>query len=900
MAHTPEVDWDPRSAGAGGVMSPFEEELALLRAVQAEVLASEGTSGLAEDVQQLEEAVASGDVEAAAAIVAEMTPQRAEEVALAVTVSLHLVNLVEEREHARLIRLEDRDEDESDSEWPSLRAVSPTADAVARLEVHPVLTAHPTEARRRAVVSATRRIAEQLDRHQDPRNGATERRVARRRLTEEIEVLWRTEPLRRDRPGPLDEVRTVLPIFEQTLARIVPRLYRETERAIGAAEPGSAPPQVPAFVRFGSWIGSDRDGNPFVTADVTREAAALQAQQALAVLQGATDRVARMLTLHERRTPPSGELRDRLAMDAAAHPELFAEVARSSPGEPHRQALLLAAARLAATRRRDMDLGYRGPEELLADLRMVQRSLAGAGACRTAYGEVQHVIWQVETFGFHLAELEVRQHSLVHEAVLADLLPHVAGTSGDPASLVADAGLLDRLARDGWDAGGSSPSPTTDAGVELLATFRSMGAIQRRWGERACGRYVVSFTKSAAHLVAVRALARLAVGSGHLRLDVVPLFETYDDLAGAVGVLDEWVALPSEAECLDARGRRLEVMVGYSDSAKDVGPVSATLALYRSQEALVEWAEKRQITLTLFHGRGGSLGRGGGPLNRAIVAQPPGSVSGRFKVTEQGEVIAARYANATIGQRHLERVTAAVLQAGSEDVARRNDDAAERFADLGARMERAAREAFLSLVETEGFADFMAAVTPLEEIGQLRLGSRPPKRAGAMVGRDLADLRAIPWVFAWSQSRINLAGWYGLGAGMEAAGTIEDLRTAWEEWPLFAMLVDTAEMSLAKTDRAIAERYLAFGGRPELAGAILDELDRTTRLVLEVLDQEEMLAAKPRLHDAVALRRVPVGALSHLQLRALRELREGAVGERTHAQLLLAVNGIAAGLQNTG
>ena len=265
------------------------------------------------------------------------------------------------------------------------------------------------------------------------------------------------------------------------------------------------------------------------------------------------------------------------------------------------------------------------------------------------------------------------------------------------------------------------------------------------------------------------------------------------------------------------------------------------------------------------------MGRGGGPVHRAILAQPPGSVAGRFKVTEQGEVIAARYSNSTIGQRHLERVTAAVLQSGTSEVSARNTAAATRFAGMAERLEHAARTAYLDLVGTEGFADYFAAATPLEEIGQLRLGSGPPKRAGNLVGRDLADLRAIPWVFAWSQARINLAGWYGLGSGLAAAGTMRELRTAWRYWPLFAMLIDTAEMSLAKTDRALAQRYLQLGDRPELAERILAELDRSTELVLAVVGETELLGGKRRLRDAVALRRAPVNALSHLQLRALRE-----------------------------
>lgn len=875
----------------------FAAELALLRAALDEVLAEESGPDAAAAVTELEAAVERGDVHGARALVDGVTDDQADELARALHTSLHLVNLAEERHHARVLRAEERQPDLSSSEWPSLGGPDGHPATLEGLEIRPVLTAHPTEARRRAIVAALGRIDEQLHRLEDPRNGPGEQAVARRRLVEEVEVLWRTEPLRRTRPGPLDEVRTMVGVFERTLVRIVPRLYR----AVGATVLDDLTPtgaaRVAPFLRFGSWIGGDRDGNPRVTASVTRAAMGIQADAALRLIGESVERVGRMLTLDEGRTPPTAELRSALAMDSAAYPDLVADLERSSPGEPHRQKLLLAAARADASRRRDADLGYREVEELLGDLRLVQRSLEAAGARRAAGGELQHLIWQVETFGFHLAELEVRQHSMVHREVLVDLLGQVPDRPGSAEEAARDPAYLDDLAARGWPAG---VSPTTDVGAEVLATLRVMATLQERWGRSCCGRYIVSFTQGAADLAGVAALARLAVGDRPLRLEVVPLFETHDDLQRAVPVLDEWIALPGVHRGLEERGRRLEVMVGYSDSAKDVGPTSATLTLYRAQEALVRWAERHAVTLTLFHGRGGSLGRGGSPLHQAILAQPPGSVAGRFKVTEQGEVISARYANATVGQRHLERVTAAVLSAGTSAVSGRNDAAAARFSELEARLEGAARQAYRDLIETEGFADFFAAVSPLEEIGHLRLGSRPPKRAGALVGRALADLRAIPWVFAWSQARVNLAGWYGLGTGLEAVGDPDELQEAYRSWPLFAMLVDAAEMSLAKTDRGIAEQYLALGDRPELAAAILGEMDRTRRWVLAVVEGDVLLEGKARLREALTRRAAPVGALSHLQLRALRRLRAGEVAPHLEAQLLLTVNGVAAGLQNTG
>jgi phosphoenolpyruvate carboxylase len=385
-----------------------------------------------------------------------------------------------------------------------------------------------------------------------------------------------------------------------------------------------------------------------------------------------------------------------------------------------------------------------------------------------------------------------------------------------------------------------------------------------------------------------------------MRLDVVPLFETGEDLRRCTATLDEWIATAGPPE-------RLEVMLGYSDSAKDVGPLSATLLLYDAQASLAAWAAEHDVALTLFHGRGGSLGRGGGPVNRAILAQPPGSVAGRFKITEQGEVIFARYGNPKIAERHIEQVTSAVLLAETAEVSTRNSDAAARFADLGTTMEEASRATYRELVETDGFPDFFAHVSPLEELADLALGSRPSRRPGGESGkgRSLDDLRAIPWVFAWSQTRCNLTGWYGLGSGLAAAPSIEDLRTAYREWPLFTALIDNAEMSLAKTDRAVAERYLELGDRPDIAGRILAELDLTTSRVLGVLGADRLLAGRRILAAAVDLRNPYVDALSHLQLRALRALRAGefrddAEQRRLRGLLLLSVNGVAAGLQNTG
>jgi phosphoenolpyruvate carboxylase len=878
----------------------FAADVALLTRLQDAVLEESGAGQVLLATRELLDGVegAGDDPSRLAPLTDHLSAAELEQVARALTVHFHLVNLAEERHRVRAFLGAGTGPD-GRGPWPSLQTERLDVAALQRLRLHPVLTAHPTEARRRAVSAALRRIGHQLDRYDDPTRGETERRVALRRLREELEVLWRTAYLRTTRPTPYDEVRTAMAVFDDTMLRLVPRLYRSAEAAIAETEPGTTSPQVPAFLRFGSWIGGDRDGNPFVTADVTRQTVGIQAEHALRTLAASVDRVGRTLTLDAASTPPSRALRDALARAAVANPEAAAAISVSSPDEPHRQLMLHAAARIEATRRGRLDHAYRSPEELTADLRLVQESLAGAGAARAAYGELQNLVWQVETFGFHLAELEVRQHSAVHQATLVELLAQVDGIT-DPAAAAQDAALLDRLATEGWP---EQVEAVGDDAQEVLNTLRVMAWLQERWGPRCCGRYVVSFSRTAADLAAVRALGRLAVGDQRLRLDVVPLFETGEDLRRCAEVLDGWWELSSTQRWVGETGGAVEVMVGYSDSSKDVGPVSATLGLYDAQARLTDWAQERGVELTLFHGRGGSLGRGGGPVHRAILAQPPGSVGLRFKVTEQGEVIFARYGHVTIGQRHLERVTSAVLRAATPEIERRNAEAAGRFAGLRTRLDEAARAAYRSLVDTPGFADVVALSSPLEEIGELRMGSRPVRRSGAEAGRDLADLRAIPWVFAWSQTRANVPGWFGLGSAMAAVGDRDLLRAAAREWPLFGALLDVAEMSLAKSDRRLAEHFLALGGRPDITEIVLAEMDLTHRWLLDVLEEDDLLDREPALQTAVAMRSRYVDALSVVQLRALREMRAAPTPEGQASWrrvMLMAVNGVAAGLQNTG
>jgi len=851
----------------------------MLGEILGQVVAEYGGAALLRDVELLRRSVIRARDDAAyelqaEKVVASWSLSRATAVARAFACYFHLANLAEEHHRARVLR----ERDQGPKPLPeSLAATVRTLKSrhgarrlkqiLADFEVHPVFTAHPTEARRRAVVTAIRRAGEQLDRLDDATRSEGERAEARRRLVEEVDILWRTGQLRATQVQPLDEVRSVMAVFDETLFLVVPEIYRALDRALSPRDSGRRPSLAPAFLRFGSWVGGDRDGNANITAAVTAATMPIQAEHVLTALENATNRVGRALTADAATTPPSPRLRRRLAAFRSADPKRFAELETRSPSEPHRQFLIHVSDRIRATRTGDAKRKFARAAGLLEDLQIAQASLAAAGAVRLAYGELQNLIWQVETFGFHLAELEVRQHSLIHAHALTEVR-----------------------------SGGKRSAATR----EVLDTLGAMAALQAGFGPEACRRYVVSFTRDVDDIAAVYELARHATGGIAPILEVIPLFETVADLRRSPAVMDAMLKLGHVRRRLARSGRRLEVMLGYSDSTKEVGPLTATLALYHAQEELTRWAARNGLRLTLFHGRGGALGRGGGPANRAVRAQAPGSVGGRFKVTEQGEVIFARYGNRAIARRHLEQVASAVLEASAPVTRRRARPPAERFRRLALQVDDAARAAYRALVEAEGFAGWFGQVSPIEELSRLRIASRPARRHG---GASLDDLRAIPWVFAWSQMRLNLPGWFGLGSAM-SAGDLDELREAYAEWPLFNVLLDNAEMSLAKTDRRIAERYLDLGARPDMTARVLAEYDLTVDRVLAVTGHARLLENHRVLSWAVELRNPYVDALSHIQLHTLEALRGEVIDQLERARLeqvlLVTVNGVAAGLQNTG
>ncbi len=596
------------------------------------------------------------------------------------------------------------------------------------------------------------------------------------------------------------------------------------------------------------------------------------------------------------------------------------QLRRRFPDEPYRQRLGAIAERIRRTRAAmtgeasPRTGGYASAGALDAELASLQHALVEDGLGRVAWGEVADLRWQLAAFGFHLASLEVRQHAAVHRAALEALR---AGPSPDPDLEVA-------------------------AGVtlgEVLATFRAIARLQARFGVDACRRYVISFTTSPDDVAAVLELARIAAQPEPFGrpvpaladlppdlpvLDVVPLLESADALAGATELLDGLLGDAAYRAHLRDRGDAQEVMLGYSDSSKESGFLAANWLLYRAQEALVATARAHGIALTLFHGRGGALGRGGGPANRAILAQAPGSVDGRLKFTEQGEVIAAHYADATIAQRHLEQVTSAALLASTPAHERATAEAAAAGLSTMTELTAISKTAYRSLIERPAFAAFFRATTPIDLIAGLGLGSRPTARPGAGKGKaapattaspvdDIGSLRAIPWVFAWSQARANLPGWFGLGTALEAITgrggreVVDHLASLYRRWPFFASVLDNAELSLAKADLGTFHRYadLAEGAEATaIRGMIEAEYARSVRLLLLVTGRDRLLAGHPTLERSIDLRNPYVDALSAVQVELLGRLRQPDLAPADEAALRnvigVTINGIAAGLQNTG
>jgi phosphoenolpyruvate carboxylase len=779
--------------------------------------------------------------------------------------------------------------------------------------VSPVLTAHPTEVQRRSILDCEREIARLLQWRDRVDLTPGERAEFEAALYRQVLALWQTAMLRLSKLRVSDEIDNGLAFYRYTFLTGLPRIYAELEQGLGSIM-GEPPARLPAFLRMGSWIGGDRDGNPNVVAETLAAAIRAQATLAFSHYLDEIHRLGAELALSTRLVTPAAALH---ALAAAAH-----DANPHRRDEPYRQALVGMYARLARTATEWVGLSpphppqsslapYRTPAELLADLQLVRASLASHGAQALAAGRLDPLLRAVEVFGFHLAVLDLRQNADVHEAVVADLLA-AAGVHADYATL-AEPARVDLLVREL-----SGPrllfSPHLDYAARTaseLAILRTAAGIHDRYGADALPNYVISKCQSVSDLLEVAVLLK-EVGllrGERLAMNIIPLFETIDDLERADAIMRDAFALPCYRRWLAGRGRgdqdTQEVMLGYSDSNKDGGYVTANWSLYRAEQALVRAFAAHGVHLRLFHGRGGSVGRGGGPSYDAILAQPAGSVTGGLRITEQGEIIASKYSDPDLGRRNLETLVAATLEASLQDDAALGAGADAYYATMDALSSHAFRAYRALVYETPRFVDYFRASTPIAEIAELNIGSRPASRTAST---RIEDLRAIPWVFSWSQSRLMLPGWFGFGSAVDAwlgehPNGIELLREMHRQWPFFRSMLANMAMVLAKTDLAVASRYAELVGDGELRDSVFRRIAAEhARSLARVLDitHDVLLADQPALSRSIRDRLPYLDALNHLQVELLRRYRGGQTDERTKRAIHLTINGVAAGLRNSG
>lgn len=801
----------------------------------------------------------------------------------ACSMQLQLANIAEELERLRRRRAYD-----SDASVPQRESLAATAarlggvprqrvaEALQELDVRLVMTAHPTDATRRSVFDHQQSVWAIMEKLDDPRTGSSRRRALEDELREVLTTWWQTDEVRRVRPLVEDEVRRTLFFFEWVLFDAIPPLAAELSRCFDVPWPPTRP-----AVRFGSWAGGDMDGNPEVGPEAVARTLRLHRTTALRLLHRRVDALSREFSQADDHVFLSPALRASIDYDEAELPQ--AGTRRRNPHEPFRRKLGLISTRIQRARRREAG-GYTDPAELAADLELVRESLSSA---RVAGGSIARLLVQVRTFGFHLAALDVRQNAGPLQAATGSLIAGYddADEAGRQELLATAIAALE-----------GTRAPKSDREDPVLAAFAALAAGVRDYGPRALGSVIISMARQPSDvLCALFLLRRAGVGrDGLAALPIVPLFETVEDLRAGEATMEQLYADPAYATHLDGCERRQEIMLGYSDSAKDGGFISAQWELYAAQERLMASADAGGVRLRFFHGRGGSTSRGGGPSHRAIVAQPPGSIRGRIRITEQGEVISQRYAHPELAQRALEQTVSGVVLATLAPPAKppvRWRDAAQRLADVS-------RATYQGLIyDDPRFDALLHQASPLDELAELNIGSRPAARSAS---RRLQELRAIPWVFAWMQNRLLLPAWYGAGTAL-VDGDLALQREMRERWPFFRMVISMLEMSLFKSDLGVAERYMKLvtdTEARELWTPIRDEHERLVARVLEITGNDHLLGGQPALRRRLAHRNPWIDPLSHTQVDLLRRTRAEDPDART--PLLHTVAGIAAGMRNTG
>jgi len=837
------------------------------------------------------------------------------------SVYFHIINLAEQHHRVRVLRERERAggtlQESVGAAIDALqeaRVAAPTlAAGLDDLLARPVFTAHPSEARRRTLRYQLLRATAMIARLDDTDLLPRERTAVLDELRERITLIWETAATREAQPSVLDEVQSVLGILAGTLYDVAPLVGRTLAGAVVAAYPELAPQAGAAAVRWlrpGTWVGGDRDGHPGVTPDITRAAARLARAAVLRRYREDVRALGLDLSISARLTGAAPALVESLARDREA---LGVQPVRRWQDEPYRRKCGLIGERLRRTEE-ETPGGYAGPDELLADLALIAASLEAHGGARIAAGGLRDLRDRVALFGFHLAELEIRQHADRYNAAVAELFG-LGGTAGY-AGFSEDerlAALEARLAAGPFAHASETLTPRTR---EILDTFRAMADIQALGGPAACRTAIISMCRAPSDVLAVLLLAREAglvtVADDDTlssRLDVVPLFEEIAELQRCGAITARLYAIPIYRAALRSRGERQQVMVGYSDSNKDGGYLAATWQTYGAQELLAEAARGAGLALTIFHGRGGAVGRGGGPMGRAVLARPLAARTPELKVTEQGEVITARYGDPAIATRHLEQMLHALLLSA---LGPGGDEPSAPWIATMERLSEASRAAYEAGVkDSPDLLRFFREATPFPELAGLNLASRPVSRAGktgAAIGLD--DLRAIPWVFSWNQVRANLPGWFGSGSALQAeikAGGLETLRAMYRDWRAFAGAIDNAQLSLGTADLPTVRRYATLASDSDAALArIVEEYERSVATILAITGQRELLEGAPTLVASIRLRNPYVDALHLAQVALLRRARAlpadapDAERERLRDAIANSINGIAAGLQTTG